>query len=153
MLTFQFFNRKKYEGSNYLDGTNGIDLVDNAVSPGKLFKYIWQVPERAGPTENDGDCLAWAYYSDTFSVEDLYTGLVGPLVVCKKVNTYTRFVGDKGKRKKKQELRDVIMAIIFIDQSDGFVPGRLIIKRVWEAAYNVLKVKLFFTVSMNVYQI
>ena len=100
LLTFQFFNRKKYEGSNYLDGTNGIDLVDNAVSPGKLFKYIWQVPERAGPTENDGDCLAWAYYSDTFSVEDLYTGLVGPLIVCKKVNTYTRFVGDKGKRKK-----------------------------------------------------
>lgn len=82
----RLFYRKKYEGSNYQDGTHGIDKVDNAVFPGKIFKYIWQVPERAGPTENDADCLAWSYYSDSDGdVKDFYTGLVGPLVVCKKV--------------------------------------------------------------------
>ena len=82
-----FFDRKKYEGSNYQDGTTGADVVDNAVPPGKLFKYIWQVPERAGPTQNEGDCFAWSYFSDAYPVKDFYTGLVGPLVVCKKVCT------------------------------------------------------------------
>jgi len=78
------FYKKKYEGSNYRDGTNGIDIVDNTVAPGSLFKYIWQVPERAGPTDDDDDCVVWAYYSDSASVRDFYTGLVGPLVVCRK---------------------------------------------------------------------
>ena len=85
MFFVESLNRKKYEGSNYRDGTSGADVADNAISPGKLFKYIWQVPERAGPTDNDGNCLAWAYYSATFPVKDFYTGLVGPLIVCKKV--------------------------------------------------------------------
>ena len=85
-ICFHFFgDRKKYEGSNYRDGTSAIDTVDNAIAPGKVFKYIWQVPERTGPTEGDDDCVAWAYYSDSASVRDFYTGLVGPLVVCKKV--------------------------------------------------------------------
>ena len=60
-------------------------MADNAIPPGKVFKYIWQVPERAGPTGNNGNCLSWSYFSDAFSVKDFYTGLVGPLVVCKKV--------------------------------------------------------------------
>jgi len=85
-----FCDRKKYEGSNYRDGTSAIDIVDNAVAPGKVFKYVWQVPQRAGPTENDDDCVAWAYYSDSASVRDFYTGLVGPLVVCRKVCTFKR---------------------------------------------------------------
>lgn len=83
-----FCDRKKYEGSNYRDGTSGIDIVDNAVAPGSLFKYIWQVPERAGPTDDDDDCVVWAYYSDSASVRDFYTGLVGPLVVCRKVDIF-----------------------------------------------------------------
>ena len=81
---YSFF-RKKYEGSNYRDGTTGGDIADNAISPGTLYKYIWKVPQRAGPSNTDGNCLPWAYYSDSYSVEDFYTGLVGPLVVCKKV--------------------------------------------------------------------
>lgn len=78
------FYKKRYEGSNYSDGTSAIDTVDNAIAPGKVFKYVWQVPERTGPTEDDDDCVAWAYYSDSASVRDFYTGLVGPLVVCRK---------------------------------------------------------------------
>ncbi|CAH3142781.1 unnamed protein product [Pocillopora meandrina] len=78
------FYKKKYEGSNYQDGTTGDDKNDNAVAPGMQFKYVWQVPERAGPTLNEDDCLAWAYFSDAHAVTDFYTGLVGPLLVCKK---------------------------------------------------------------------
>ena len=88
-LCGSFFPRKKYEGSNYQDGTNGADIADNAISPGTAFKYVWKVPERAGPTGYDGNCLVWAYYSDSFSVKDFYSGLVGPLIVCKKVMIIT----------------------------------------------------------------
>ena len=77
--------RKQDEGSNYQDGTTGDKLADNAVHPGSVYKYVWQVPERAGPSENDGNCLAWAYHSDSYAVKDFYTGLVGPIIVCKKV--------------------------------------------------------------------
>jgi len=78
------FYTKQYEGSNYQDGTTGDKLADNAVHPGGVYNYVWQVPERAGPTENDGNCLAWAYFSDSYAVKDFYSGLVGPIVVCKK---------------------------------------------------------------------
>ncbi|XP_068726902.1 hephaestin-like protein [Montipora capricornis] len=77
------FYDKEDEGSNYRDGTTGAYLADNAIHPGKTYNYVWQVPERAGPTSNDGNCLVWSYYSDSYPVIDFYSGLVGPLVVCK----------------------------------------------------------------------
>ena len=87
-LFYYFFDRKKYEGSNYQDGTTGDDKKDNAVPPGGQFIYVWQVPKRAGPTQSEDDCSPWAYYSDAYAVKDFYTGLVGPLLVCKKVYDY-----------------------------------------------------------------
>ena len=76
---------KKYEGSNYEDNTSGANTRDNGIDPGQLYKYVWEVPERAGPTPDGTTCIAWAYYSDVNPIKDTNSGLVGPLVVCKKV--------------------------------------------------------------------
>lgn len=88
-LKFNFFHeprRKKNEGSNYDDETSPGDKIDNAINPGKIFIYKWQVPERAGPGPNGPTCVTWAYYSDVDPIKDTNSGLVGPLVICKKVS-------------------------------------------------------------------
>ncbi|XP_040090461.1 ceruloplasmin-like isoform X1 [Oryx dammah] len=52
--------------------------------PGEIQTYVWQIPERSGPTSNDFECIPWFYYSTVDMVKDLNSGLVGPLIVCRK---------------------------------------------------------------------
>ena len=80
-----FISSKGFEGSDYKDGTTGSNKADNSVDSGKMFKYSWEVPERAGPGTDGPACSAWAYYSDVNPIKDTNSGLVGPLIVCKKV--------------------------------------------------------------------
>lgn len=51
--------------------------------PGETHTYLWPVVERSGPTPQDGNCVLWAYHSHVMVEQDIYSGLVGPLVVCK----------------------------------------------------------------------
>lgn len=41
--------------------------------------------ERSGPGPAETACLTWAYFSDVDPVKDTNTGLVGPLIICRKV--------------------------------------------------------------------
>lgn len=54
------------------------------VKAGETFTYKWRVPENGGPSENDPPCLTYLYYSATDAVKDTNSGLVGPLLVCRK---------------------------------------------------------------------
>lgn len=78
------FYSKQNEGSDYNDNTPGADKIDNAIERGSIYKYTWKVPERAGPGANGPNCATWAYYSDVDPIKDTNSGLVGPLVICKK---------------------------------------------------------------------
>lgn len=85
-ICFCFFgDRKRYEGLNYSDGISVIDIVDNVIVLGKVFKYVWQVFECIGFIEDDDDCVVWVYYFDLVFVRDFYIGFVGFFVVCRKV--------------------------------------------------------------------
>ena len=86
---------KAHEGSDYNDGTSGADKLDNAIQPGKTYKYIWKVPERAGPGKDGPACATWAYYSDVNPIKDTNSGLIGPLIICKKVKTNGIFMHRK----------------------------------------------------------
>lgn len=37
-----------------------------------------------GPTSTDPNCLTWFYYSSVYGKKDTNSGLVGPLLVCRK---------------------------------------------------------------------
>ncbi|XP_066455265.1 ceruloplasmin [Eleutherodactylus coqui] len=66
---------------------HGVKLENNevkATEPGNIETYIWKVPEKSGPNSQEKTCLTWAYYSTVDQVKDAYSGLVGPLVICKK---------------------------------------------------------------------
>ncbi|XP_072029158.1 hephaestin-like protein [Amphiura filiformis] len=75
---------KANEGSGYNDGTTGADRADDSVPPGSDHTYRWIVPENYGPINPEDDCLTWMYYSAVDPIRDVYSGLVGQLVVCKR---------------------------------------------------------------------
>uniref|UniRef100_T1IW54 Plastocyanin-like domain-containing protein n=1 Tax=Strigamia maritima TaxID=126957 RepID=T1IW54_STRMM len=55
-----------------------------AVYPNEKREYTWTVPYTVGPAKADADCLFGRYYSAIDEVKDTFTGLNGPLLVCKK---------------------------------------------------------------------
>ena len=75
------FYAKGSEGAPYADGTGAADRADDAVTPGGMHTYRWQVPERAGPGPMDGSSVMWMYHSHTDEIADTYAGLMGPIVV------------------------------------------------------------------------
>jgi FtsP/CotA-like multicopper oxidase with cupredoxin domain len=75
------FYEKDSEGAPYDDGTHGADKSDDAVPPGGMHTYVWQVPERAGPAAGDGSSVMWMYHSHTDEVADTYAGLMGPIEI------------------------------------------------------------------------
>ncbi|XP_076606556.1 ferroxidase HEPHL1 [Chaetodon auriga] len=70
---------KRFQGSSYEDG---VDKPGSHVGPGEKFTYVWQV--REGPSSSDSPCIPYLYYSGTDPATDTNSGLVGPLLVCKK---------------------------------------------------------------------
>ncbi|XP_044077458.1 ferroxidase HEPHL1 [Siniperca chuatsi] len=78
-----------FQGSSYEDG---VDKPGSHVGPGENFTYIWQVLE--GPSSSDSPCVPYLYYSATDPAMDTNSGLVGPLLVCKKGT-----LGEKGTQK------------------------------------------------------
>uniref|UniRef100_A0A8U8B4R9 Uncharacterized protein n=1 Tax=Geospiza parvula TaxID=87175 RepID=A0A8U8B4R9_GEOPR len=75
---------KSEEGSLYDDRTSPAEKQDDAVLPGQLYTYVWDIPEEVGPREADLPCLTYAYYSHENMAMDFNSGLVGALLICKK---------------------------------------------------------------------
>ncbi|KAF7665268.1 hypothetical protein LDENG_00142140 [Lucifuga dentata] len=70
---------KHFQGSSYEDG---VVNSGSRIGPGENFTYFWQVLE--GPSPSDPTCIPYLYYSATKPIKDTNSGLVGPLLVCKK---------------------------------------------------------------------
>ncbi|ELK23586.1 Ceruloplasmin [Myotis davidii] len=75
---------KGNEGSYYKTPGGSIPPASSHVNPGTTFVYTWQVPRDVGPTSTDPNCLTWLYYSSVYGKKDTNSGLVGPLLVCRK---------------------------------------------------------------------
>jgi hypothetical protein len=54
------------------------------VPPGAIQKYVWVVPEAAGPGPMDGSSIAWRYFSTVDESRDENTGMIGALVVTRR---------------------------------------------------------------------
>ncbi|XP_067085759.1 ceruloplasmin [Osmerus mordax] len=75
---------KTNEGALYPDGTGPEDKHGDKVDPGKSYTYHWQLPSNHAPAEDDTNCLTRLYHSHTSAPKDIASGLVGPLIICKK---------------------------------------------------------------------
>ncbi|XP_033621853.1 coagulation factor V [Fukomys damarensis] len=72
------------EGASYTDHTSPLEKMDDAVAPGQEYTYEWVISEDSGPTQDDPPCLTHIYYSYENLTEDFNSGLIGPLLICKK---------------------------------------------------------------------
>ena len=70
---------KNSEGAPYSDGTEA--KHDDGVPPGEIHRYVWPVPERAGPGPADPSSIIWPYHSHTEEVKDVNGGLIGAMIV------------------------------------------------------------------------
>ncbi|XP_020830327.1 coagulation factor V [Phascolarctos cinereus] len=75
---------KLSEGASYADQTSPLEKMDDAVLPGQEYTYTWLITEDNGPTDDDPPCLTHIYYSYDDLVLDFNSGLIGPLLICKK---------------------------------------------------------------------
>ncbi|KFQ45995.1 Coagulation factor VIII [Nestor notabilis] len=74
---------KASEGAGYEDETSQPEKEGDRVDPGKTHTYIWEIPQNQGPTDGDSSCLTHSYSSNTDSVRDINSGLIGALLVCR----------------------------------------------------------------------
>ncbi|XP_018412784.1 PREDICTED: coagulation factor V [Nanorana parkeri] len=74
---------KLSEGVKYADGTSLLEKFDDSVLPGQTYTYSWDITENMGPKEDDPDCLTNIYYSAENMVQDVNSGLIGALLICK----------------------------------------------------------------------
>ncbi|NIG58948.1 coagulation factor V [Pontoporia blainvillei] len=75
---------KSSEGKTYEDDSPEWFKEDNAVQPNSTYTYVWHATERSGPENPGSACRAWAYYSAVNPEKDIHSGLIGPLLICRK---------------------------------------------------------------------
>ncbi len=78
------FYDKANEGALYSDGTSGAAKEDDQVPPGGTHRYVWPIPERAGPAAGDPSSIVWVYHSHTKELKDVHSGLIGPILVIRR---------------------------------------------------------------------
>ncbi|NWQ88348.1 FA8 factor, partial [Burhinus bistriatus] len=74
---------KASEGAGYEDEASQPEKEGDRVDPGKTHTYIWEIQQNQGPTDGDSPCLTHSYSSNTDSVKDINSGLIGALLVCR----------------------------------------------------------------------
>ncbi|KAF7654098.1 hypothetical protein LDENG_00074670 [Lucifuga dentata] len=75
---------KRTEGLAYEDESKYWYKYDNEVKPNTTFTYVWKVSDNVGPMPGESECRTWAYYSGVNPERDIHSGLIGPLLVCRK---------------------------------------------------------------------
>ncbi|KAE8293886.1 Ceruloplasmin [Larimichthys crocea] len=75
---------KGHEGALYPDGTGPELKRDDSVAPGATVRYEWTLADSHSPTAEDSNCMTRFYHSHVRPVKDINSGLIGPLIVCKR---------------------------------------------------------------------
>lgn len=83
-LRVVFKNNARIPLNFYPHGLVYAPNADVAVGPGGEHTYTFNVPERSGPGPHDGSSIVLIYQSNVDNVEDVNTGLFGPIVVTRK---------------------------------------------------------------------
>ncbi|XP_066096925.1 ceruloplasmin isoform X1 [Saccopteryx bilineata] len=82
-VTIIFKNMATRPYSIHAHGVKTESATVTPTLPGETRTYLWEIPERSGAGSEDSPCIPWAYYSTVDRVKDLYSGLIGPLIVCR----------------------------------------------------------------------
>ncbi|KAK7172295.1 hypothetical protein R3I93_004573 [Phoxinus phoxinus] len=108
MMQVVFKNKANRSYSVHAHGVKTSETHQN----GDVVTYNWTIPERSGPGRNDPNCITFAYYSSVSFVEDLMSGLVGPLIVCRKGTLDT-------KRRRKDVDKEFALLFMVFDENES----------------------------------
>ncbi|XP_066542296.1 coagulation factor V isoform X2 [Hoplias malabaricus] len=101
---------KNMEGLKYEDESPYWYRQDDAVQPNTTFIYMWTVNAKAGPLQSESDCRIWTYYSGVNPERDIHSGLIGPLLVCRKGTL----------NKNPTDTRDFMLLFMTFDESKSW---------------------------------
>uniref|UniRef100_A0A4W3GTN1 F5/8 type C domain-containing protein n=1 Tax=Callorhinchus milii TaxID=7868 RepID=A0A4W3GTN1_CALMI len=59
-------------------------VMNHSVQPNEVVTYFWNVTESDGPTQSDPGCQTHFYFSSVDVVRDMASGLIGPMLICRK---------------------------------------------------------------------
>ncbi|XP_062390504.1 coagulation factor V-like isoform X2 [Sardina pilchardus] len=102
---------KQMEGLNYVDGTPYWYQDDNAVRTNETYTYMWTVSSKVGPKDGEPNCRTWAYYSGVNPERDINSGLIGPLLICRK--------GSK-KASRDEASREFVLLFMTFDENKSW---------------------------------
>uniref|UniRef100_A0A4W5JKS9 ferroxidase n=1 Tax=Hucho hucho TaxID=62062 RepID=A0A4W5JKS9_9TELE len=81
-------------------------------------EFRWEVPESSGPGVSDPNCISYAYYSTVDFVKDVFSGLLGPLVVCRQGVLQRGAEG--GTRKRRDVEREFALLFMVFDENESW---------------------------------
>ncbi|KAM9436458.1 ferroxidase HEPHL1-like [Clarias gariepinus] len=84
------------------------------VDPGHITRYNWIISSGPGPTEPK--CATYVYYSSVDFTKDLASGLVGPLVVCRKGTL-------NESRQRKDVDKEFALLFMIFDENESWYLG------------------------------
>ncbi|KAM6446565.1 coagulation factor V isoform 3-T3 [Liasis olivaceus] len=97
---------KDAEGAVYPSDSKENITQGKAVQPGEVYTYKWTVLDTDEPTEKDSQCVTRLYHSAVDMTRDIASGLIGPLLVCKR-----KALDSKGVQKKADVEQHAIFAV------------------------------------------
>lgn len=102
---------KDHEGAIYPDNTTDFQKADDKVLPGQQYTYILSASEEQRPGEGDGDCVTRIYHSHIDAPKDIASGLIGPLILCKKDSL------DKETEKERNIDQEFVVMFSVVDEN------------------------------------
>lgn len=72
-----------FPGAIYPDNTTDFQRADDKLFPGQQYLYVLRANEPS-PGEGDSNCVTRIYHSHVDAPKDIASGLIGPLILCKK---------------------------------------------------------------------
>uniref|UniRef100_G1KK71 Coagulation factor V n=1 Tax=Anolis carolinensis TaxID=28377 RepID=G1KK71_ANOCA len=75
---------KEAEGAIYPSDSKENLTQGRAVQPGETYTYKWIVLDTDEPTAKDAQCVTRLYHSSVDMTRDIASGLIGPLLICKR---------------------------------------------------------------------
>ncbi|XP_023578659.1 ceruloplasmin-like [Octodon degus] len=85
---------KEHEGAIYPDNTTDFHKADDKVLPGQQYTYRLIVDQQHSPGEGDSNCVTRIYHSHIDAPKDIASGLIGPLIICKK-GTFSHYCSNE----------------------------------------------------------
>ncbi|XP_034267842.1 coagulation factor V [Pantherophis guttatus] len=97
---------KDAEGAIYPSDSKENITQGKAVAPGDVYTYKWTVLDTDEPTAKDSQCITKLYHSAVDMTRDIASGLIGPLLVCKR-----KALDSKGVQKKADVEQHAVFAV------------------------------------------